>query len=180
MESCLCPKCLQLTMETFHFNTFLWHLQNCLFNQTYAVSKINRYSQLPSCVWHTENHRRVAAGHLMRSKSVSTVVTFGGVPVLLMCSDVWVTPGLIVITKIIPANDTTRWGWRARGNGYCESLNDAVGELTEDYCDDGCGEVIDYSVQAYFSRYLRVQSCNACGQNPEFRIQETNGALICV
>lgn len=33
-------------------------------------------------------HRRFAAGHLTRSKSVSTVVTFGGVPVLLMCSDV--------------------------------------------------------------------------------------------
>lgn len=160
-------------METFRFNTFLWHLQNCLFDQTYVG------------VWHTDKskkaflHRRFAAGHLTRSRSVSTVVTFGGVPVLLMCSDVWVTPGRIVITKIIPANDTTCWCWRARGSGCCESLNGAVGELTEDYRDDGRGEVIDYSVQAYSPGYLRVQSCNTCGQNTECtKGQETNVALI--
>lgn len=44
-------------------------------------------------------------GHLRRSKSVSTVVMLGVVPALSMCSAVWETPGLIVITKIIPGND---------------------------------------------------------------------------
>lgn len=53
-----------------------------------------------------------------------------------------------------------------------------VGELTEDYRDDGRGEVIDYSVQAYSPRYLGVQSCNTCGQNAECtKGQETNVAL---
>lgn len=36
---------------------------------------------------------------------MSTVVTLGVVPVLSMLSVVWETPGLMVITKIIPAKD---------------------------------------------------------------------------
>lgn len=88
------------------------------------------------------------------------------------------TPGLIAITKIIPANDTSRWCRPARGSGRCESRDGAVGELTEDDRDDGRGEVIDHSVQAYSPRYLRVQSCNPCGQKAEFtKGQETNVAL---
>lgn len=63
-------------------------------------------------------------------------------------------------TKIIPAKDTS-------GYERCSSLSAELAELTEDHCDDGCGEVIDYSVQAYFPGDLGVQGCNACGHNAE-------------